>query len=85
MTYLIKSTNTYVVPTVTDALNLRKELESMPGELVKFSYATKYIKQKGEIVDEFQLVTATIQFNEEKAPENPIREHYGEEECYGQV
>lgn len=77
MTYLIKSTNSYRVPTVTDALELRKELESMPGELTSFKYATKYIKAKGEIIEEYQVVTATIQFNSEKEPESSIRESYG--------
>lgn len=79
MTYLIKATNCYNVPTVAEALELRKQLESMPGELVNFSYTTKYIKSKGEIVEEYQLVKATLQFNEEKAPESDIRESYGEE------
>lgn len=77
MTHLIKSTNTYRVPSVTDALELRKELESMPGELTSFKYVTKYIKAKGEIIEEYQVVTATIQFNSEKEPESSIRESYG--------
>lgn len=79
MTYLIKSTNVYRVPTVNDALKLREELESMPGELTSFKYTTKYIKAKGEIVEEYQLVTATISFNSEKEPDTMIRESYGED------
>lgn len=79
MVNLIKATNVYRVPTVDAALQLREELESMPGELTQFKYATKQIKQKGEIVEEYQLVTATIQFDSEKDPENTIREHYGDE------
>lgn len=79
MTYLIKATNTYRVPTVEDALRLRTELEGMRGTLNSFKYVTKYVKEKGEIVDEFQLVTATIEFNEVKEPEDDIREHYGED------
>lgn len=77
MVHLIKVTNTYRVPTVQDALDLRKDLEKMPGELTSFKYATKYIKQKGEIVEEYQLVTATLQFDNEKEPEGSIRETYG--------
>ena len=77
MTYLINSTNVYRVPTVADALQLRKELENQPGELISFSYTTKYIKQKGEIVEEYQQVKAKITFNEEKEPESTIRESYG--------
>lgn len=78
MTYLIKTTNVYRVPTVEAALELRKELEAMPGELTSFKYAQKQIKAKGEIVEEYQLVTATIQFNEEKSPDSSIRENYEE-------
>lgn len=77
MTYLTKVTNVYRVPTVQDALTLRKELEKGPGELTNFAYATKYIKQKGEIVEEYQQVKATLVFNDEKEPETNVREHYG--------
>lgn len=77
MVHLIKVTNTYRVPTVQDALELRKDLEKMSGELTSFKYATKYIKAKGEIIEEYQLVTATLQFDNEKEPEGSIRETYG--------
>ena len=70
MSYNLKSTNTYRVPTVEDALRLRKHLErNSVGELTSFKYATKYIKAKGEIVEEYQLVTATISIDNEKEPE----------------
>lgn len=47
MVYNLKSTNTYRVPTVEDALRLRKWLEKTAvGELTSFKYATKYIKQR---------------------------------------
>ena len=78
MTYLIKVTNTYRVPTVKDALELRNKLENeYPGELTSFKYTLKQVKAKGEIIEEFQLVTATLEFNEEKSPESPVRESYG--------
>ena len=77
MVNLIKVTNVYRVPTVEDALKLRKELDNMDGELTSFKYVQKFIKAKGEIVDEYQLVTATIVFNDEKEPESTIREYYG--------
>lgn len=77
MAYLINVTNIYRVPTVSDALDLRKELENMPGELISFSYTTKYIKSKGEIIEEYQQVKAKMVFNEEKDPESSIREKYG--------
>ena len=70
MVYNLKSTNTYRVPTVEDALRLRKWLEKTAvGELTSFKYATKYIKQKGEIIEEYQLVTATLTIDNEKEPE----------------
>ena len=78
MKYLIKATNVYRVPTVADALKLREELSNQNyGELNSFSYTTKYIKQKGEIVEEYQLVKATIVFNEEKEPESTVDVSYG--------
>lgn len=76
MTYLVKATNTYRVPTVQDALSLREKLENGAGELISFKYTTKYIKQKGEIVEEYQLVNATLQFNDEKDPTAATREKY---------
>lgn len=76
MAYLIKTTNVYRVSTVQDALNLRKELENKGGELTSFKYVTKYIKVKGQITDEYQLVTATLQFNDEKNCESNIQAFY---------
>ena len=78
MTYLVKVTNTYRVPTVNDALRLREELAKGAGELTTFKYTTKYIKAKGEIIDEYQLVTATLVFNNEKECDSSIREAYEE-------
>lgn len=70
MMYTLKTTNVYRVPTVEDALRLRKWLDKhCIGELTSFKYATKYIKAKGEIIEEYQLVTATITIDNEKDPE----------------
>ena len=70
MYYTLKTTNVYRVPTVEDALRLRKHLErTCTGELVAFSYKTKYIKSKGDIVDKYQVVTATVAIDNEKEPE----------------
>lgn len=78
MKYLIKTVNTYRVPTVDDALKLRDQLSNMEhGELVSFAYKTKYIKAKGEIIEEYQLVTATIELNNEKEPESFVDISYG--------
>lgn len=75
--YLVNVVNTYRVPTVEDALLLREKLERIPnGELVSFTYTTKYIKAKGEIIEEYQVVKAKIAFNEEKEPEQFIKITY---------
>ena len=77
MNYLIKVINTYRVPTVTDALKLREELSHIDcGELMSFSYTTKYIKVKGEIESEYQLCKATIEFTPEKEPEIKVNAEY---------
>ena len=71
--YLIQNEMTYRVPTVNDALSLREQLQEIPySELTKFSYRTKQIKSKGEVVEEYQLVKATLSFNSEKEPDNSI-------------
>ncbi len=77
MRYLLNVVNTYRVPTVEDVLVLREELENMTGcELISFSYTTKYIKEKGEIVEEYQVVKAKLQFNNEKEPEQTVEPSY---------
>lgn len=69
MNYTLKTVTNYRVPTVADALELRKYLErTCTGELTSFSYTTKYIKSKGEIIEEYQLVKATVEIDSEKDP-----------------
>lgn len=78
--YLINNVLTFRVPTVQDALNLREELQQTPyAELTNFSYATKYIKAKGEIIEEYQVIKAKLEFNSEKEPENHIKVSYEQE------
>ena len=78
--YTLKSTTVYRVPTVEDALALREYLErTCQGELTSFKYATKYIKAKGEIIEEYQLVTATISIDNEKDPEGVMPINMGVE------
>lgn len=75
--YLLSANNTYRVGTVNEVLALREELENLEnGELVSFSYTTKYIKVKGEVVEEYQVVKAKIEFNAEKEPELHIEPTY---------
>ncbi len=78
--YLLSNTLVFRVPTVEDALNLRDKLQDTKyGELVNFSYTTKYIKAKGEILEEYQVVKAKIEFNAEKEPDMYITIDYGTE------
>ena len=77
MKYLINSVDTYRVATIEDVENLHEELTSDPRfTLASFSYKTKYVKQKGEIIDEYQLVTAKKLFNDEKEPGTSIEIDY---------
>ena len=69
--YLIKTTMTYRVATVDEVEQLHEDLINNENfSLVGFAYKTKVIKQKGEIVEEYQLVTATVTINDEKEPED---------------
>jgi uncharacterized pyridoxamine 5'-phosphate oxidase family protein len=69
MKILLNDVHTYRVDTVEEVEQLHQELKENPAfTLVSFSYKTKYIKLKGEIIDEYQLVTAKIMFTDEKEP-----------------
>ena len=75
--YLLNDVTTYRVTTVEDVENLHEELlNDNTFELTAFSYTTKYIKVKGEIVDEYQIVKAKKVFNNEKEPEKRIDVKY---------
>ena len=75
--YLINDVTTYRVATVKEVEDLHQELLADPTfELTAFSYTTKYIKVKGEIVDEYQVVKAKKVFNNEKEPDRSIDVKY---------
>ena len=77
MKYLINTTEVYRVETDEDAERLHEELKNDGNfTLVSFGYKTKYIKVKGEIVEEYQLVTAKKTFNEEKDPSRFVEISY---------
>ena len=77
MRYLLKAVDTYRVPTVADVEALHDELLANPTfDLVAFSYKTKYIKAKGEILEEYQVVSATKVFTDEKSPERTVTVEY---------
>ena len=78
MGFLINTTDVYRVDTVEEVEALHEELtKDSRFTLTSFSYKTKYIKQKGEIIDEYQLVTAKKIFNDEKEPGAYIKIEYG--------
>ena len=77
MKYLISATEVYRVKTVEDVEKLHEDLkQDTHFTLASFSYKTKYLKQKGEIVDEWQLVTVKKVFNDEKEPYSEIEVDY---------
>ena len=77
MRYLLKAVDTYRVPTIADVEALHQELlDDSTFDLTAFSYKTKYIKVKGEIVEEYQVVSATKIFTEEKEPERVVSVTY---------
>ena len=79
MKYLINVTNTYSVHTVSDVESLHEELKNNRlFELVAFSYTTKYMKEKGQIIDEYQVVKAKLVFADEKNPEARFEVSYDE-------
>ena len=76
MRYLLKAVDTYRVATVSDVEKLHDELlEDSTFDLVAFSYKTKYIKQ-GEIIEEYQVVSATKMFTDEKEPDRYVSVSY---------
>ena len=75
--YLITATDVYVVSTVKEVEELHEELKNdKTFELRSFSYRTKPIKEKGEVIGEYQVVTAKKKFNEEKEPETKYEIDY---------
>lgn len=77
MRYLTGVTETYRVATVEQVEQFHTELKNDPRfTLVSFGYKTKYIKEKKEIVEEYQLVTVKKAFNDEKEPDGQIEITY---------
>lgn len=75
--YLINDVTTYRVGTVEEVEALHDELlADNTFELTAFSYTTKYIKVKGEVVEEYQVVKAKKVFNNEKEPDTDVEVKY---------
>ena len=68
--YLCQVVETIRVSNVNEVEKLHTELkEDNRFELKKFEYAHKEVKSKGEVIDEYELVKATLIFNNEKEPD----------------
>ena len=77
--YLINAVNTVRVHTVSDVEALHEELKRDPNfELVAFSYTTKDVKVKREVVDQYQVVKYKLLFTDEKEPERQFEVEYSE-------
>ena len=73
MNYITQVVETIRVPNVNEVEKLHKELkDDNRFELKKFEYSHKDVKQKGEIIDEYELVKATLVFNLEKEPTSSV-------------
>lgn len=71
MKYLIENTAVYRLDSLPEVEAFHQELkEDKTGELTSFSYKTKEVKEKGEIVDTYYLVTAKQIFNNAKEPDD---------------
>ena len=67
--FMISDTTVYRVGTVEEVEVLHEQLLNDPSfVLASFGYKTKQAKAKGEVIDEWQLVTAKKVFNDEKEP-----------------
>ncbi len=77
MKYLISVVESIRVPNVTEVEKLHTELrEDKRFELKKFEYTHKEVKSKGEVIDEYELVKATLVFNNEKEPDRMVSVEY---------
>ena len=73
MNYLTQIVETIRVPNVNDVEALHTELKhDNRFELKKFEYQHKEIKQKGEVIEEYELVKATLFLNSEKEPDSLV-------------
>lgn len=65
--YLLSVTEAYRVDTVEEVEQMHEDfVQANDYDLVSFSYKTKQKKSKGEIVEEYQVVSAKKVFNDEK-------------------
>ena len=79
--YLIKTTETYRCDSEEEAKALIEEAKKNHIYTVtKNSSEIKTLKQKGEVVDEWQRVTITKEFTSEKEPGFSVDIYYGDDD-----
>lgn len=79
--YLVKTTDVYRIDTLGEVEEFHNELKSNANfELDSFGYKQKQVKLKGEVVDEYCLVTVKKIFNDEKEPGSNIDVDYVKDE-----
>jgi hypothetical protein len=77
MKYLVSSVDTYRVDSVEEVERFHEELKNDTHfTLASFGYKHKEVKQKGEVIDEYELVTVKKLFNIEKEPDKEINIKY---------
>ena len=83
MKYLCQVVETIRVSNVNEVEKLHTELkEDKRFELKKFEYAHKEVKSKSEVIDEYELVKATLVFNNEKEPSCSVNIDFDVEQGY---
>lgn len=71
--YLVKSVETYRLPTEEAVDKFLNELKENPiFEIIKYTSTKRDVKEKGEIVESFYRVEVTKKFNDEKFPGSEI-------------
>lgn len=81
MNYVTQIVQSIRVPNVNEVEKLHTKMrDDNRFELKKFEYTHKEIKEKGEVVEEYELVKATLLFNAEKEPTHFVDVQFNIEE-----
>lgn len=74
--FVIKNTAEYRIDTIDEVVKFRDELQAQATEdgysLSAFGYSQKLVKEKGEVIDSYFIVKATLSINDPKEPTIPI-------------
>lgn len=74
---LLQVTEIYRLANEAEVEQFLQELKSDNRfEVAKYSSQKRYLKAKGEIIDEWIKFTVTLKFNDEKEPETEVKSEY---------